>query len=130
MGTASAGQIVSASAAILRGLDRTTGIYEDHHLVVGDSLQLGLLNVSLRDCRHEPENSVLRSYAFLDIWEADHQSPLFSAWMLSAAPALSSLDHHRYDVWLIRCSTDDEEAGMEHAANETGNSSAAANDLR
>ena len=32
--------------------------------------------------------------------------PVFSGWMLSTSPALSAMDHSRYDVWVLRCLTD------------------------
>jgi hypothetical protein len=31
---------------------------------------------------------------------------VFSGWMIADSPALSALDHARYDVWILRCLTE------------------------
>jgi hypothetical protein len=33
-------------------------------------------------------------------------APVFSGWMIASSPALSAMDHPRYDVWILRCDTD------------------------
>ena len=116
--------VESTSTAVVRGLDRINGRHEDYRLVVGHSLTLGTLEISLRDCRHDPLNPALRAYAFLDIVERGTQETLFSAWMVSASPALSALDHHRYDVWLLGCSTESEPDGKGSEENVVGRANA------
>ena len=32
-------------------------------------------------------------------------APIFEGWMIAASPALNALDHARYDVWVLRCTT-------------------------
>jgi len=55
--------------------------------------------------------------AFLRIW--DTKTPdapaAFSGWMFAESPALSALDHPRYDLWVISCTTlaDGESAASE-----------------
>ena len=29
----------------------------------------------------------------------------FSGWMIASTPALSAMDHSRYDIWVMRCAT-------------------------
>ena len=33
------------------------------------------------------------------------EKALFDGWMIASSPALSALDHPRYDVWVLRCSS-------------------------
>ncbi|MCW8843320.1 MAG: DUF2155 domain-containing protein, partial [Rhodobacteraceae bacterium] len=39
------------------------------------------------------------------------EAPLFQGWMIASSPALSALDHPRYDVWVLRCKTPVAESG-------------------
>ena len=41
--------------------------------------------------------------AHLTIRDAASTAPVFAGWMLATAPALSALDHPRYDVWVLGC---------------------------
>lgn len=91
--------------ALLRGLDTITGRRTDIEIDSGTSASFGRLEIALKECRYEPENPASNSFAYLTIREADAEEPVFDAWMISSAPALSALDHPRYDVWLIRCRT-------------------------
>ena len=43
------------------------------------------------------------AYAFLKIRDIREPSPRFSGWMFASSPALSFLDHPRYDVWVVSC---------------------------
>ena len=31
--------------------------------------------------------------------------PVFVGWMIATSPALSAMDHPRYDVWVLNCVT-------------------------
>jgi hypothetical protein len=41
--------------------------------------------------------------------------PVFSGWMVASSPALSALDHPRYDVWVLNCIYPQSEAPPEVA---------------
>jgi hypothetical protein len=48
-------------------------------------------------------NPASDSEAHLTIVEETTGLELFSGWMLASSPALSALDHPRYDVWVLSC---------------------------
>ena len=99
--------------AILRQLDKMTGETWPVDLSVG---QVRLLNnrlrVSLSACRAAGDGDTHGTMAFLKIWDTKHPEdpPVFSGWMFADSPALSALDHPRYDVWVISCTTETGEA--------------------
>lgn len=98
------GQVVeTAAGAVLRGLDKVSGEVVDLDLSVGQTAQLGRISVSLGACRYPARNPSGDAYAWVEV-EAEGQSdPAFQGWMVASSPALSALDHPRYDVWVIRC---------------------------
>ncbi|MEL6644725.1 MAG: DUF2155 domain-containing protein [Pseudomonadota bacterium] len=93
-----------APAAVLRGLDKVSGVVRDIEIAVGETAQLGRLSVSLSECRYPVANPSGNAYAWLDITVEGLSDPAFQGWMMAASPALNALDHPRYDVWVIRCS--------------------------
>ncbi|MEO1455416.1 MAG: DUF2155 domain-containing protein [Pseudomonadota bacterium] len=97
--------VETAPGAVLRGLDKVSGIVRDIELSVGETARLGRLSVLLSECRYPVANPAGNAYAWLDITVDGLSDPAFQGWMLAASPALSALDHPRYDVWVIRCST-------------------------
>ncbi len=104
--SAAFGQVVfSGPGAHLKGLDTITGRRQEIEIDVAETVTFGRMSITLRECRYEPENPAGHSYAFLTITEQGADEPAFDAWMVSAAPALSAMDHYRYDIWLIRCKT-------------------------
>ncbi len=98
--------MVDAPRARLRGLDTLTNTANDFEIAVGETLAFKRLIVTLEACRH-PEGEVsAEAYAYLRIRDRREQEERFSGWMLASSPALSALDHPRYDVWVLSCSTD------------------------
>jgi hypothetical protein len=91
--------------AELRGLDRLTGEVVDFQLLNGQIADIGRLEIELGECRFPEGNPAGDAYAFLTIREFEAAEPLFSGWMIASSPALSALDHARYDVWVLRCKT-------------------------
>lgn len=105
-----AGQIANsqdtaqAGTAELRGLDTLNGATEDIALAVGDTARFGYLEIRLEACRVPREAPASDAYAFLVIRDIRDEAPRFSGWMFASSPALSALDHPRYDVWVLSCS--------------------------
>lgn len=100
---AAAQDYVGAEGASLRFLDKLTSETGDVTLSRGQAAKFGRLLVRLGDCRYPADNPASGNEAHLTIVEEATQLPLFDGWMLAAAPALSALDHPRYDVWLLSC---------------------------
>ena len=106
-------EALSGSSALIRGLDTITGERSDIDAAVGETVAFGRLEITVDDCRYLPENPATHSYAALRITEAPSGEVVFHAWMIASAPALSAMEHPRYDIWLIRCGPQqsDPEAG-------------------
>lgn len=97
---------VRGAGALLRGLDKLTGEVADVELQNGFSVSFGQLRIDLAECRYPDDNANGEAYAFLTIYDGPAVGePLFQGWMIASSPALSAMDHARYDVWVLRCST-------------------------
>lgn len=94
-----------APGAVLRGLDKLSGRTTDFELKSGGAARFGQLDIALSECRYPAGNRAGDAYAGLQIIESGHPEPVFEGWMIASAPALSAMDHPRYDIWLIRCIT-------------------------
>ncbi|MBC7133281.1 MAG: DUF2155 domain-containing protein [Roseovarius sp.] len=93
------------SGAVLRALDKITTELRDLELPNGGVGEFGALTVELGECRYPEENPAGDAYAYLVIRNALTAQVLFSGWMLASSPALNALEHPRYDVWVLRCTT-------------------------
>ncbi len=103
--SADAQAALDRSGGDLRVLDKVTGAVHDLSLTVGETEQVGLLNVTLQDCRVPRVNPTGDAYARITVMYSDNISPAFEGWLIASAPALHAMDHPRYDVWALRCST-------------------------
>lgn len=98
-------EVDSAPAGVLRALDKTSGQTTDFELRAGGSASIGNLQIVMAECRYPRGNPAGNAYAELEISETGKPGVLFSGWMIASAPALSALEHPRYDVWVMRCIT-------------------------
>ncbi len=97
--------VVPGTGAILRGLDKVNAQFQDIEISNGSSVQYARLTIELGECRYPEGNAAGDAFAFLTIREQGQDTPVFQGWMLASSPALSALDHARYDVWVLRCKT-------------------------
>jgi hypothetical protein len=95
--------VAASGGALLRGLDKVSGVVTDLDLSVGETVRLGRLSVTLGECRYPVEDPSGDAFAFLRIEAEGLTGPAFEGWMIASSPALSALDHPRYDVWVMRC---------------------------
>ncbi|GAA4218359.1 DUF2155 domain-containing protein [Sagittula sp. NFXS13] len=93
------------TGAVLRGLDKLNAKVADFTLPNGGMEVIGLMEVNLRECRYPAGDPTGNAYAYLTIREAGVAQPVFDGWMIAGSPALNPLDHARYDVWVLRCTT-------------------------
>lgn len=100
------GEVSLGTGALLRGLDKVSGESIDLPLAVGETIALGWLQITLGECRYPSGNPAGDGFAWLVIRERDEEVPVFEGWMVASSPALSALDHSRFDVWIIRCTTE------------------------
>ncbi|AHD09895.1 DUF2155 domain-containing protein [Phaeobacter gallaeciensis] len=106
IGTASAqGAAETGSSAVLRGLDKVNGQTQDLEIPVGGSAEIFGVIVSLRECRYPADNPTGDAYAYLTVRNPNDATVYFDGWMIASSPALNALDHSRYDVWVMRCTS-------------------------
>lgn len=98
-----AAEIVVANGGHLRVQDKMTGTVSDYDLAAGASQSVGRLTVTLDECRFPSDLPTGEAFAHVTI--NDGAVALFKGWMIASSPALSALDHPRYDVWVMRCDT-------------------------
>ncbi|MEM8754709.1 MAG: DUF2155 domain-containing protein [Pseudomonadota bacterium] len=92
--------------AVLRGLDKVSGRVTDINATVGETTRYGRLSITVADCRAEPEEEGDDAYAYLRVSDAKRgNEEVFAGWMFASSPALSAMDHQRYDLWVLSCAT-------------------------
>ncbi len=91
--------------AVLLGLDKVSGVSKEMTLATGQTVALGWLQITLGECRYPSANPAGDAYAYLVIREHNKEETVFEGWMAASSPALSALDHARYDVWVKNCTT-------------------------
>ena len=87
----------------MRTLDKVSGTITDQTLLQEMTTQVGNLSVTLSECRYPIDNPAGDAFARIIIRSDKQTVPVFQGWMIASSPALSSLDHARYDVWVLRC---------------------------
>lgn len=101
--SAFAQEMESAPGGTLRLLDKVTGNLADLSLSLGQSASQGRITVLLNDCRYPKDNPASDAQAYLTVIEEGRSEPVFAGWMLASSPAVSAMDHPRYDVWVLSC---------------------------
>lgn len=94
------------TGAVLRGLEKVSGDLVEMNLRPGEEARIGPLTVTLRECRYPLGDPAADAFAFVTIRDESEAQPIFSGWMIASSPALNALDHPRFDVWALRCSTE------------------------
>ncbi len=105
------GATVSRPIAVLRGLDKFSGLTTTFEAVIGAPVVYDRLTITVRACRVTTDGAHEDATAWLEIIDAKTpETPVFAGWMVASSPALSALDHPRYDVWVLSCKTASGEA--------------------
>lgn len=94
-----------APGVVLRALDKLSGRTTDIEIKSGGVARFGQLDIALSECRYPEGNRAGDAFAGLQIIESGADQPVFEGWMIASSPALSAMDHPRYDIWVIRCIT-------------------------
>ncbi|WP_339948978.1 DUF2155 domain-containing protein [uncultured Albimonas sp.] len=101
---------VAMEGARLKVLDKMTGQVDEIDLKVGETRVEDRLELALLTCRAPQEDVRQDAFAYLEIRDLREDRPRFSGWMFASSPALSAMDHARYDVWVLSCSARSGEA--------------------
>jgi hypothetical protein len=108
MALAAHAQVVVATGGVLRVLDRLTGTVTDYDLAPGQKQLVGRLTLRLDECRYRADMPLGDAFAHVTLLDSGLVDPVFNGWMVASSPALSALDHPRYDVWVLHCNVPDE----------------------
>ncbi|WP_245904284.1 DUF2155 domain-containing protein [Roseicyclus mahoneyensis] len=92
-----------APRVVLRALDKMLGRPTDVDLAMGETVVFGRLAIRAIECRFPTEDPSSDAFAHVEILDTEGVT-LFDGWMVASSPALSALEHARYDVWVLRCS--------------------------
>ena len=69
----------------------------------GEQFERGTIRVTLRECRY-PRRAIDRdAFAYLTIASNKSDKAVFNGWMMASSPAISALEHPRFDVWVLKC---------------------------
>lgn len=98
-------KVATGTGAVLRGLDKLAGSVSELTLANGETGAVGWLQVTLGECRYPVDNPSGDAYAWIVIREKSGEAPIFEGWMIASSPALDALDHARFDVWVVNCTT-------------------------
>ena len=97
---------IQMDIAVLRGLDKVTGRIKTFSIPVGQTGQFGRTYITPDSCYTKPPEESPENAAFLFIYEKSLKGEnieLFKGWMFSSNPALSSMEHPVYDIWVLEC---------------------------
>ena len=89
------------ASVLLQALDKTTGRTSFLTLQVGEPYRYGELVVTAEKCLKRPPEETPENSAFLQVIENEQE--IFKGWMFSSNPALSSMEHPVYDIWVVEC---------------------------
>ena len=91
---------------LIEALDKITGRVFKLEVAIGSEVQFGRLRIKPRKCFRSPPEEPPESIAFLEISETrenEEATKLFSGWMFSSSPGLSTLEHSVYDLIVLEC---------------------------
>ncbi len=90
----------------LRALDKLTGEVRMLEGKVGEPISFERLRIEIDACFVRVGGRAPESSVFLRVFDSkieEEQGASFSGWMFASTPALSAMDHPRYDVWVLSC---------------------------
>lgn len=100
------GAAMAQQVAVLQGLDKITARVSTIEAPVGQEVRFGTLDITVKRCHKRPPEETPETTAYLEIRErriGEQPVGLFSGWMFASSPAVSSMEHPVYDVWVIDC---------------------------
>lgn len=111
-GSANADNLNEHSVVVLRALDKITARITEIEIPIGEERVFGTLVIKPGYCRTRPPIEPPETFAYLTIDDQKQTGPerVFEGWMVASSPALNSLEHAVYDVWVLSCKTVSTEA--------------------
>jgi hypothetical protein len=103
LATPALAETATADGAVLRMLDKLSGATEDITMANGSTLERGAITIRMDECRYPANDPSSDAFVHLTVADMRSQSLAFEGWMVASSPALSAMDHPRYDVWVLSC---------------------------
>lgn len=98
--------VAAQEVAVLQGLNKITARVSTIEAPVDQAVRFGTLDITVKRCSKRPPEETPESTAYLEIRErrsGEQSVDLFAGWMFASSPAVSSMEHPVYDVWVIDC---------------------------
>ncbi|MBQ7413772.1 MAG: DUF2155 domain-containing protein [Alphaproteobacteria bacterium] len=107
---------IEATAVVLRGVDKITGRTQTNQIKIGQPVQVHNIRITAQRCLKKPPEETPENAAFLIIEEEKNSTyqVIFNGWMFSSNPAISSLEHPVFDIWVLDCLAPDNEKEQEN----------------
>jgi len=96
----------ATNSAVMQALDKVTARVSTFDVPLGGVAIVGALSIKLYHCDKTPPEEAPESAAFIEVIEekrGEEPVNLFNGWMFASSPALSSIEHPVYDVWVLEC---------------------------
>jgi|TARA_B110000483_G_C17960413_1_gene451804 hypothetical protein len=97
---------MAQQTAVLQGLNKITARVSTIEAPIDQAVRFGTLDITVKRCSKRPPEETPESTAYLEIRErrsGERSVDLFAGWMFASSPAVSSMEHPVYDVWVIDC---------------------------
>ena len=95
--------------AKIRVLDKIYGTAEDFELSINSDFSYNSVNVLLKECFYQDENSQGNALALVQIIDLRQDNLPFNGWISSKQSHLTNYDNYRYSLWLLSCTISDQE---------------------
>ncbi len=95
--------MVDGDGVVMRGLDKMSSKVIEFSIAVGQTVAFERLEIKLDACLYTDGDIGGEAVALVEIRDIREVQPRFTGWMFGSSPALSALNHQRYDVWVINC---------------------------
>lgn len=100
------GPAMAQKIAVLQGLNKITARVSTIEAPIDKTVRFGALDITVKRCSKRPPEETPESTVYLEIRErrsGERSVDLFAGWMFASSPAVSSMEHPVYDVWVIDC---------------------------
>lgn len=104
------GMVMKQGGAVFSGLDKVTARVTTVYAPLDVPVRYGTLSLTARTCHKRPPEETPEQTVFVEIDDMQPGAAIsraFTGWMFWSSPALNSLQHPYYDVWLIDCITNE-----------------------
>ena len=88
----------------LRLLDKIAAQPQTIDVRVGETIEVEAMRIVARACFKKPPEEFPETSVWLEVHDKSNADALvFRGWMFASSPALSSLAHPVYDLWVVDC---------------------------